>query len=191
MFTRKGVAYPPSSLTLIVLKEERRFEIWSPDTSGNEQLIAAYPVLGASGTLGPKLRQGDLQVPEGFYRVLWFNPNSEFYLSLKLDYPNKFDRRMAELDGRTGLGGDIFIHGYDVSLGCLAIGNPAIEELFLMVYDTGRKNTRVIISPYDFRQKKAPALATFNAPLWTGLLYKELKKELLLYTKTTREDGTS
>jgi hypothetical protein len=188
MFATNGINYPPAALTLIVLKEEQFIEVWSPDPAGDEKLITSYPILGASGTLGPKLLKGDLQVPEGFYKVLWFNPNSAFYLSMKIDYPNRFDRSMAELDGRTDLGGDIFIHGYDVSLGCVAIGNPAIEELFLLVYDAGKKNTRVIISPYDFRKKLVPAPGLFDAPEWTELLYDQIKQELLLYTGTSSDD---
>ena len=69
-----------------------------------------YPILAASGVLGPKLREGDKQVPEGIYGAEALNPNSKFHLSIRLNYPNTFDRRMAQSDGRTQLGGDIMIH---------------------------------------------------------------------------------
>jgi hypothetical protein len=181
IFDLHEVEYPPSQLTIIALKEERLLELWSPDRNGTERMVMSFPIYGASGDLGPKLRQGDLQVPEGLYRVLWFNPNSQFYLSLKIDYPNEFDRRMALDDGRTELGGDIFIHGYDVSLGCIAIGNPSIEKLFLAVHDTGRNNTRVIITPYDFRAKKSPDFGPPMLPAWSNALYKDLTEELNAY----------
>lgn len=91
-------------------------------------------MLAASGGPGPKLREGDLQVPEGVYRLTAFNPNSSYHLSLRVDYPNAEDRAaedraVARSDRRTSLGGDIFIHGKAVSIGCLAIGDPGIEEL--------------------------------------------------------------
>jgi hypothetical protein len=110
-------------------------ELWTEDTAA--RLVHRYPVLAASGALGPKLRQGDLQVPEGVYRVLWLNPNSSYHLSMKLDYPNAFDREHARRDRRTDLGGDIFVHGRAVSIGCVALGDPAIEELFVLAADTG------------------------------------------------------
>lgn len=184
LFNFHEVDYPPSQLTIIALKEERLLELWSPDRSGTNRMVMSFPIYGASGDLGPKLRQGDLQVPEGFYKVLWFNPNSQFYLSMKIDYPNEFDLRMARGDGRTDLGGDIFIHGYDVSLGCLAIGNPAIEKLFLLVHDTGRNKTGVIIAPYDLRTKSAPASGMPVLPAWTETLYSDLKTELNMYVKS-------
>ncbi|NJN46820.1 MAG: L,D-transpeptidase family protein [Candidatus Competibacteraceae bacterium] len=94
------------------------------------QPIKHYPVLAASGTLGPKLCEGDRQVPEGIYRIKSLNPNSAYHLSLELDYPNAFDLRQAERDGRNNPGSAICIHGKAVSVGCLAMGDTAIEELY-------------------------------------------------------------
>ena len=76
-------------------------------------------------------------MPEGVYAIEAFNSNSRFHLSLKLDYPNAVDRQQAALEGRDQLGGDIFLHGKDVSVGCLAMGDAAIEELFVLVARTG------------------------------------------------------
>ncbi|MHC4915911.1 MAG: L,D-transpeptidase family protein, partial [Planctomycetota bacterium] len=102
-------AYPPARLLLVALKRERRLEVWAPDPDGRMRLVKTHPVLGASGGPGPKLREGDRQVPEGFYLVEGLNPNSAFHLSIRLDYPNDFDLRMAERDGRASPGGDIYI----------------------------------------------------------------------------------
>lgn len=172
-FQRASVAYPPKHLTMLAFKEERRLELWA-GTPPRAVFIRDYPVLAASGGPGPKLVQGDGQVPEGVYRIPFLNPNSRFHLSIKLDYPNAFDRQKAKSDGRTRLGGDIFIHGNAVSIGCLAMGDEAIEELFVLVADTGLANTRVVIAPRDLRQGEE---TTRTVP-WTGELYRRLGEEL-------------
>ena len=173
-FRAAGATYPPRAVTLLVLKEERVLELWADD--GAPHLVHRYPVLAASGTLGPKLRQGDLQVPEGVYRVLWLNPNSSYHLSMKLDYPNAFDREHARRDGRTDLGGDIFVHGRAVSIGCVALGDPAIEELFVLAADTGVARVKAVIAPRDLRVASArdPEIAS----AWAPELYRLVRSEL-------------
>ena len=148
-----------------MFKNERRVAVWA--RSGTSwRFIRNYPILAASGHAGPKLRQGDLQVPEGVYRIEHLNPNSSYHLSMKVSYPNAFDRRMAARDGRTRLGGDIFIHGKDVSIGCVALGDRAIEELFTLVAETGHAKVKVIIAPNDLRVAGAavPRLAAAVGP---------------------------
>jgi murein L,D-transpeptidase YafK len=172
-FNGAGVAYPPKRLALLAFKEERRLEVWAGGAP-HAVFIRDYPVLAASGGPGPKLVQGDGQVPEGIHRVLWLNPNSRFHLSMKLDYPNAFDRRMAVSDGRTELGGDIFIHGNAVSIGCLAMGDEAIEELFVLAADTGVENVRVVIVPKDLRKGEE----TSRSAPWASELYRRLGAEL-------------
>ena len=150
-FRAAGVSYPPRRVTLIGLKRERRLEVHAAGADGVARFICAYPVLAASGRLGPKLREGDRQVPEGIYRVRGLNPNSRFHLSLWIDYPNAFDRARATADRRTNLGGEIMIHGNFVSKGCLAMGDPAAEDLFVLAALTGIENVSVIFAPMDFR----------------------------------------
>ena len=110
-------------------------------------MIKSYPFTGFSGGLGPKLREGDGQIPEGVYAIEYLNPNSQFHLSVKLDYPNVFDKA----DGRDRLGFDIFIHGGSATIGCIPIGDAGIEEVFLMVSEVGINNVTAIVSPYDMR----------------------------------------
>jgi hypothetical protein len=179
-FERAGVAYPPARVTLIVLKEERRLELWAASPRSAERFVRAYEVLAASGGPGPKLRQGDLQVPEGVYRVLWLNPNSAYHLSLKLDYPNAFDRRQARAEGRTALGGDIFVHGRAVSIGCVAVGDPGIEEIFVLAAESGHARMRAILAPHDFRRRPPPA---GTQPAWLAGLYRDLERELRAYPR--------
>jgi hypothetical protein len=117
-----GLASVPREVALLAFKDTRQLVVYARDETAQPwRRVTAYAVLGASGGPGPKLREGDLQVPEGVYRVTFQNPNSRFHLSLRLDYPNDFDRRMALADGRDRLGGDVMIHGTAASIGGLAV----------------------------------------------------------------------
>lgn len=157
-FQRAGVLYPPQRVVLLGLKQEKRLEVYAADATGVLRFIRAYKVLAASGGSGPKLREGDMQVPECVYGIESFNPNSAFHVALRVDYPNEFDREQAARDGRTELGGDIMIHGSNGSVGCLAIGDEAAEDVFVLVAETGRSSVKVILSPVDFRvRSKTPA----------------------------------
>jgi hypothetical protein len=178
-FERAAVPYPPGRVTLVGLKHERQLELWA-EKEGKWVFIRTYPVLAASGKPGPKLKEGDRQVPEGIYRIEFLNPNSSYHLSMKLDYPNAFDRERAVEDHREGLGGDIFIHGRSVSIGCLAMGDPAIEELFALAVRIGPKNVRVIIAPNDLR-KGGPVTEMGSNPPWLVRLYENLGRELGAY----------
>lgn len=170
---RAGVAWPAKRLTIVALKEERRLEVWAKDGKASWRLIRINPVLAASGTAGPKLKEGDRQVPEGLYRLEGLNPNSQFYLSLKVNYPSEEDRTLARTEGRTRLGGDIFIHGSAVSIGCIAIGDEAIEQVFVMAALADRP-IPILIAPRDFRLS-APTAADFaSGPPWLKARYEAL-----------------
>jgi murein L,D-transpeptidase YafK len=174
-FRRAGVAYPPKRIALLAFKNERRIALWAGNAK-SWRFIRAYPILAASGKAGPKLREGDYQVPEGLYRIEWLNPASSYHLSMKVSYPNEFDRAQAAREHRTRLGGDIFIHGKNVSIGCIALGDPAIEELFTLAADSGPQRVRVIIAPSDLRVAGAPLGE--NAPLWVAQLYRTIAAAL-------------
>ncbi len=185
LFVGSGLNYPPERLTLIGLKEERLLEVWAYQ-GGVPHLVHAYPVLDASGLPGPKRRRGDHQVPEGIYLINAFNPNSRFHLSMRLNYPNSFDRLMAERDGRTDPGSNIFIHGSDYSEGCLAMGDPAIEELFVLVADVGMDKVRVIIAPHDPRERSLFPIPR-GLPEWTNDLYARIERAVADY-RLPRDD---
>ena len=171
-FIAARVPYPPKAVALLAIKSERALELHAQDAASDTwRLVHRYPVLGASGTLGPKLREGDLQVPEGIYRVTFLNPNSLFHVSLRLDYPNAFDKAMGARDGRRDLGSDIMIHGKSSSIGCLAMGDAVAEELFTLAARIGMANVEVVIAPTDFRVRKADGPAT---PTWLPELYGKL-----------------
>lgn len=164
--------YPPAELALVATKLERQLEVWSRAAQGPFKRLASFPILAASGQAGPKLREGDRQVPEGQYRILSFNPNSRFHLSMELDYPNAFDRAQAAAEGRTQLGGEIYLHGGAASIGCLAMGDPVIEKLFILVARAGRDQTRVLILPQEPSGAGWPLPPT--APPWLQELYRQL-----------------
>jgi hypothetical protein len=178
-FRAAEAAWPPKRLDFLAFKLEKRLEVYVPGKQAKPVFLKSYPVLAASGSLGPKLREGDMQVPEGIYRVEYLNPNSRFHLSMKLDYPNADDRNQARAEGRTRLGGDIMIHGNHVSIGCLAVGDPAAEELFVLAALAGVDQVRVLIAPVDFRQRGLPP--DLLLPSWTDGLYKRLASELKEY----------
>ncbi|MEI7946084.1 MAG: L,D-transpeptidase family protein [bacterium] len=180
LFKAQSIPYPPSKITLLALKEEKKLELHVLGTNGLYQLIKTYPILAASGTAGPKLKEGDLQVPEGFYEIESLNPNSRYHLSLRVNYPNAEDKNHAKEEGRTHLGGDIMIHGKALSIGCIAIGDPASEELFILAAKTGIKNICIIISPIDFRLRPIKDVP-LETPAWIKSLYERLKTEMDTY----------
>lgn len=135
------LSYPPKTVFFRAFKQEKELEIWAG--ARPLRLVKTYPILAASGILGPKLQRGDRQVPEGWYFINRFNPKSRFHLSLGLNYPNEADRiRSAGKDP----GDDIFIHGSNKSIGCLAMGDPAIEEIYGLARDVKSK-IHVLILP--------------------------------------------
>ncbi len=177
-FEQAGVSYPPAQVWLVASKHDAWLELWARDVGERSAThVHTFPIRALSGELGPKLREGDRQVPEGVYRIVGLNPNSSYHLSMKLDYPNAFDLERAEAEGRDQPGSNIFIHGKAQSVGCLAMGDPAIEELFVLVAETGQEHCRVLICPRD------PKLVAWDtppedAPPWTADLYAGLRSAL-------------
>jgi murein L,D-transpeptidase YafK len=171
-FRAANLPYPPREIFLRAFKHEGALELWARENPGPFQLVQTWPIVAASGGPGPKRREGDRQVPEGFYLIDRFNPESLYHLSLGLNYPNASDRVRSDPQRP---GGDIFIHGRNVTIGCLPLGDPAIEELFLLALDTHRRGQREIpvhIFPGRLDSAEwASFAANFpaNAPFWDEL----------------------
>ena len=168
----------PKKLTIIGLKHEKRLEIWGKGDKGWRH-INDYNFTSFSGRLGPKLKEGDRQIPEGIYGISYLNPNSKFHLSMRVNYPNKFDRAIAKKEKRTNLGGDIMIHGSDRTIGCIPIGDDNIEEVYYLAQKVGIKNIKVILSPVDFRRMSVN-IKNSKHP-WLKKLYGKIKKEMSIY----------
>lgn len=182
-FQKANVSYPPYQLAFVGLKQEKKLEVYAANKGQNLKWIMSYPILGASGHLGPKLQEGDCQVPEGLYQIEYLNPNSSYHLSMKISYPNAYDRARAAETNRTNLGGDIMIHGSIFSVGCLAMGDQAAEDLFVLTALTranGSNRINVVLSPLDFR-KQSDIPFDEEAPSWTPKLYQLIEKELKRY----------
>jgi hypothetical protein len=179
-FAAAGVPLPPAELALLAFKDSAELQLYARAGDGDWRHIRRYPIRAASGVAGPKLREGDLQVPEGEYAVTFLNANSAYHVSLRLDYPNAFDRRMARRDGRTRLGGDIMIHGRAVSVGCLAMGDEAAEELFALAAWVGMHKLRVVIAPTDLRRGDGEAVLPIDPP-WVAALYASLAQRLQVF----------
>lgn len=177
-----------SELNIMILayKSESEIEIFAKKkTSISYNKLATYKVCSKSGELGPKRKQGDLQVPEGFYFIDRFNPASSFLLSLGINYPNHSDRLKSN---SANLGGDIFIHGDCVTIGCLPMTNDKIKEIYLYAINArnnGQERVPVYIFPFRMTErnfKKYKTKYVNNTALiefWTNLKmgYNKFEKE--------------
>lgn len=158
---------------LRAFKQNEELEVWIKP-AGQEKFVLykTYPIAGSSGGLGPKLAEGDRQMPEGFYHITKgaLNPNSSYHLSFNIGYPNSYDRSHK----RTG--SFIMVHGSNVSVGCYAMTDPAIEEIYLIVeaaLKAGQKSVPFYSYPFRFERgwekvaKRNPRWGQF----WTEELY--------------------
>ncbi len=165
----------PKKLTIIALKYEQKLEVWG-EHKGKNIYITTYPFTAFSGHLGPKLREGDRQIPEGIYDIGYLNPNSKFHLSININYPNNFDKEMAKKENRKNLGSAIMIHGSNQTVGCIPIGDDKIDELYYLVERVGISNTKIIIAPIDFRNREVKIGKTKHT--WVKKLYEKITKEM-------------
>ena len=145
-----------------IFKEENILELWmSPEKSNTYTLIKTYPICKWSGRLGPKIREGDHQAPEGFYATDFqnLNPNSKYHLSFNLQYPNDFDRA----HDRTG--SFLMVHGDCVSEGCYAMTDGKIEEIYVLVERALlRGQSEVPIHVFPFRMTEDRLLSEVFSP---------------------------
>jgi murein L,D-transpeptidase YafK len=148
LYRERGLEYPAAEIFLRVFKRERTLEVWARTRDRQQfSLLKAYWICGLAGEIGPKRRQGDNQTPEGFYEIDAFNPNSEYLLSLHVNYPNASDRILGRRDA---LGGSIYIHGGCKTVGCIAVTDEAIKELYWIAVEAraaGQQRIPVHIFP--------------------------------------------
>jgi hypothetical protein len=182
LFSAAGVPFPPADLVLVGYKKERDVEVWASAKAGGElKHVATYKVCYASGGQGPKRREGDYQVPEGFYELDYYNSHSLFYLSMRVNYPNASDRIL----GKKGkLGGDIMIHGNCVSIGCLAMSDERIQELWIMTKAMDDRKKRVAV--YLFPARELDTLIAGESSVELKEFWTNLKTGLDLFRKAPR-----
>jgi len=152
-----------------IFKESREFELWVQDQASAWKLFRTYPIATYSGSLGPKLAEGDGQAPEGFYDVVRerLNPASRYHLAFNIGYPNAYDRHHA----RTG--SLIMVHGDRVSIGCFAMTDPVIEEIYLLVagaLENGQRSVPVHSFPFRMTaERMEQAAAEPWSAFWQNL----------------------
>ena len=189
-FEKQHLTWPAQSMYIRSFKYDRQLEVWiKDDPSQPYKLFKTYKVCQQSGTMGPKRTEGDYQVPEGFYYINEFNPNSNYHLSLGLNYPNASDRILGD---PSRPGSAIYIHGNCVSTGCIPITDQPIEELYFLagsVRNQGQEFIPVHVFPVRYNVKKSidfldaaikenPYLGQFNANIKEVFDFFEAKKEL-------------
>ena len=172
LFADAGVVFPPAELLFRTFKREKELEVWAASEKGGAMtLVATYEVCRMSGDLGPKRGQGDMQVPEGFYTIQYYWYVSNYHLEMKVGYPNASDKVLGAKDP----GGDIMIHGSCVSIGCIAMGDERVEELWVMakaVHSDVPGGRRVSVHIFPSRDMKAllgDKRYERHWPFWTNI----------------------
>lgn len=155
-FEAKGLKWPARYIYIRSFKFDSQLEVWvKSDRKDPFKLFKTYRVCALAGTLGPKRIAGDYQVPEGFYYINEFNPNSNYYLALGINYPNESDKVLSD---SLRPGGDIYIHGKCVTVGCIPITDQQIDELYILATyakNAGEDFIPVHIFPIRFNNKRS------------------------------------
>lgn len=153
-----------------VIKDEKTLRLYGKSTQTKTySLLLTKTICASSGLAGPKNKQGDGQVPEGFYHIDRFNPTSAYHLSLGVSYPNAVDKwRNPGVDW----GGDIFIHGHCVTIGCIPLTDQGIEPVYILCVwakNSGQQSIPVYIYPTDFSKNGYPSNNKLLIPFWDSL----------------------
>ncbi len=174
-FATKNLAWPPSDIHLRAFKSQNVMEMWARNNETEAyKRVKTYPICALSGSLGPKRQQGDKQVPEGFYFIDDFNPKSDYHLSLLLNYPNYSDETQAT----SKPGGDIYIHGGCLTVGCLPMNDGGIREIYTACLNArlnGQEHIPVHIFPTRMNKEGVNYLIrqydgqTSKQQFWAGL----------------------
>lgn len=155
-FKAKDLAWPAKYLYIRSFKYDSQLEVWvKNDRKEPFKLFKTYKVCALAGSLGPKRMEGDYQVPEGFYYINEFNPKSTYHLSLGINYPNPSDRILSD---SVHPGGDIYIHGSCVTVGCIPVKDDQIEEIYILAAhakNNGQDFIPVHIFPIRYSNKKS------------------------------------
>ena len=155
-FAEKGLHWPAKFIYIRSFKYDGQLEVWVKNERKEPyKLFKTYKICALAGTLGPKRMAGDYQVPEGFYYINEFNPNSNYHLSLGLNYPNLSDRVLSD---SLRPGGDIYIHGSCVTVGCIPVTDQQIEEIYILATyakNAGEDYIPVHIYPIRFNNKRS------------------------------------
>jgi murein L,D-transpeptidase YafK len=157
-FEALGLQWPAKQIYIRSFKYDSQLEVWVRNNANEPfKLFKTYSVCALAGTLGPKRMEGDYQVPEGFYYINSFKPNSAYHMSLGLNYPNESDKIITQ---GTNAGGGIYIHGSCVTVGCIPIQDYQIEEVYILAMsakNSGQDFIPVHIFPVRYNKPKSMA----------------------------------
>jgi len=174
---KHGLTSNDYQLYIRVFKHDGTVELWGKNKNQEEYtLFREYAICTKSGELGPKRKQGDHQVPEGYYHIDRFNPKSKFHLSLGVNYPNTSDR---VLGNKNKLGGDIFIHGDCVTVGCIPLTDNEIKSFYVYCIEAinnGQKNIPVTFFPAKMEGENLTFLHKIKKNADTKNLWEDLQK---------------
>jgi murein L,D-transpeptidase YafK len=184
LFSGKELDLHASEIFLRVHKLEKELELWARKKGAVQyKLIKTFDICNVSGVPGPKRMIGDLQTPEGFYTIDRFNPTSSYYLSLGIDYPNSCDRHTCKA---ADPGGDIFIHGKCVTIGCMPITDDFIKELYVIAVEArnaGQTKIPVAIFPCRMNSLTFQSLLKQTKAEETKLFWNNIKEGYDLFEK--------
>src|SRR6185503_6049357 len=199
-FEEKKLAWPAKYVYIRSFKYDSQLEVWVKNERKDPyKLFKTYKVCALAGSLGPKRMEGDYQVPEGFYYINEFNPNSSYYLSLGINYPNVSDRILSD---SLRPGSAIYIHGSCVTVGCIPITDGQIDELYILAAhakDAGQDFIPVHIFPIRYNVKRSsdylnkltkddPSLKQFALRLEDAFDYFEKYRQLPVIMTNERGD---
>lgn len=159
IFQDKQINYPPNQLYIRAFKQEQVLEIWASNGEAYK-LIKNYEFTASSGNSGSKQKEGDLQIPEGFYQLTNFNPESKFHLSIKISYPNKADKIRNQ--NQQNIGGDIYIHGGKQTTGCIPVGDENISELYWLCVQYYTLNPYIPIHIFPCRMEEESLISIYD-----------------------------
>ncbi|WP_291906204.1 L,D-transpeptidase family protein [Chitinophaga sp. CB10] len=176
-FEKKGLAYPARYIFIRSFKLDSEMEIWVKNNPQDTfRLFKSYRVCTLSGKMGPKRREGDRQVPEGFYYINDFNPNSNYHLSLGINYPNFSDRILSDPKRP---GSEIYIHGNCITVGCIPLTDEFIDEVYILAVNAknaGQDFIPVHVFPVKFSNNRSveylsgvPVTDSISRPFWADL----------------------
>lgn len=190
-FSRNQLDYGSFKMILVGYKSIKKLEVFVADKNSKKyQLFKTYDFCVLSGELGPKRMEGDYQVPEGLYEISHFNPQSNFHLSLKVNYPNASDKILSDKDKP---GGDIYIHGSCVSVGCIPITDECIKELYILAVECQNRHQKIPVYIFPNRMTESNTVKLIASTdskeiqeFWKNLktIYKSFvdHKKILTYT---------
>lgn len=174
-FARREISYRNFQLFIRAFKKEKLLEVWVKESMADHyKLLSTYNFCATSGDLGPKRKEGDLKIPEGVYTINHFNPQSNFHLSLGINYPNASDKILGD---QAHPGGAIYLHGNCVTIGCIPLTDDKIKELYILAVEA-RNNGQEKIPVHIFPAKlstDAFSLLKKEYPASTVAFWENLK----------------